>query len=71
VAGGHFIFRLQADVHVPQRVVYRVELNVVEFPEHLNGQHWRGRIAINGRSERLLSRYTRNVVGVLVRELSF
>lgn len=70
-AGGHVMTRPQAGAHVPDRAVYRVELTVVEFPAQLNGRHWRGSIVINGRSEAPLSRYARNVMVVLVRELGF
>lgn len=67
-AGGHVITRDRDGKRVPERASYRVSLAVESPVEALDGQVWRGRVAIAARAEAPGLRYLRNALAVLVRE---
>lgn len=73
VNGGHVLVRHSNQQLVPERAIYRVQLEVMGAPADVGdaSQSWRGRVAIEANSQAMAARYVRQLLMVLVRELGF
>lgn len=73
VNGGHVLVRHSNQQLVPERAIYRVQLEVIGAPTDVRdaSQSWRGRVAIEATSQAMAARYGRQLLMVLVRELGF
>ncbi|WP_374523482.1 HlyD family efflux transporter periplasmic adaptor subunit [Hydrogenophaga sp.] len=73
VNGGHVLVRHSNQQLVPERAIYRVQLEVIGAPADVGdaSQSWRGRVAIEANSQAMAARYVRQLLMVLVRELGF
>ena len=73
VNGGHVLVRHSNQQLVPERAIYRVQLEVIGAPTDVRdaSQSWRGRVAIEATRQAMAARYVRQLLMVLVRELGF
>lgn len=71
--GGHVLVRHSNQQLVPERAIYRVQLEVIAAPTDVGdaSQSWRGRVAIEATSQAMAARYGRQLLMVLTRELGF
>lgn len=69
--GGHVLSREKAGQWFPERAIYRVVLQVQEVPASWQGHTWRGQLVIHADWQSPASRYFRQVLSVLVREVGF
>ncbi len=70
-SGGHVLTREKNGQLVPERAVYRVAFDVQDMPAALNQLAWRGQLNIHADWQSPASRYVRQVISVLVREVGF
>ena len=71
VLGGHVLTREKNGQLVPERAVYRVAFDVHDMPESMQALSWRGQIVLHADWQSPASRYLRQVLAVLVREIGF
>ncbi len=69
--GGHVLTREKNGQLVPERAVYRVAFDVQDMPAGLAQLAWRGQINIHADWQSPASRYVRQVIAVMVREIGF
>jgi putative peptide zinc metalloprotease protein len=69
--GGHVQTREKNGQLVPERAVYRVAFDVQEMPASMQSLAWRGQINIHADWQSPASRYVRQLIAVLVREIGF
>ena len=69
--GGHVLTREKNGQLVPERAVYRVAFDVQDMPAGLTQLAWRGQLNIHADWQSPASRYVRQVIAVLVREIGF
>lgn len=69
--GGHVLAREKNGQWMPERAVYRVAFDVQEMPDSLQKLSWRGQIVIHADWHSVATRYVRQVIAVLVREVGF
>ena len=71
VLGGHVLTREKNGQMVPERAVYRVAFDVHGMPESMQTLSWRGQIVLHADWQSPASRYVRQIIAVLVREIGF
>jgi putative peptide zinc metalloprotease protein len=71
LCGGHILTRPKNGQLIPESAIYRVTLLPDFVPVELAHQSWRGRLVLHARWEAPASRYVRQGVTVLIRELGF
>ncbi len=71
VLGGHVVTREKNGQLIPERAVYRVSMDVQEMPGNMQQLSWRGQVVIHSEWQSPMSRYIRQVITVLVREVGF
>ena len=69
--GGHVMTREKNGQLIPERAVYRVAFDVHNMPAEMQAITWRGHINIHADWQSPASRYVRQVIAVLVREIGF
>ena len=69
--GGHVLTREKNGQFVPERAVYRVALEVQEMPHDLQQLSWRGQLTLHADWQSPASRYVRQAIAVMVREMGF
>lgn len=69
--GGHVLTREKNGQLIPERAVYRVAMDVDVMPSSMQQQSWRGQVIVDSDSQIPISRYARQVISVLVREIGF
>ena len=69
--GGHVLTREKNGQLVPERSVYRVALDVQDMPADLAQLSWRGQLTLHADWQSPASRYLRQIIAVLVREMGF
>lgn len=69
--GGHVLTREKNGQLVPERAVYRVAFDVQDMPGSMQSLAWRGQINIHADWQSPASRYVRQALAVLVREVGF
>lgn len=69
--GGHVLTREKNGQLVPERSVYRVALDVQDMPAGLAQLSWRGQLTLHSDWQSPASRYLRQAIAVLVREVGF
>lgn len=69
--GGHVLTREKGGQLVPERAIYRVAFDVQDMPENMQSLAWRGLINIHADWSSPASRYVRQAIAVLVREIGF
>jgi hypothetical protein len=56
---------------IPERAVYRVSMDVDVMPPSMLQQSWRGEVIVDSDAQIPISRYARQVISVLMREMGF
>jgi putative peptide zinc metalloprotease protein len=69
--GGHVLTREKNGQLIPERAVYRVSMDVDLMPSSMQQQSWRGQVIVHSDSQIPISRYARQVISVLMREMGF
>ena len=69
--GGHVLTREKNGQLIPERAVYRVSMDVDVMPSFMQQQSWRGSVIVESDTQIPISRYARQVMSVLMREMGF
>jgi putative peptide zinc metalloprotease protein len=69
--GGHVLTREKNGQLIPERAVYRVSMDVDVMPSSMQQQSWRGSVIVESDTQIPISRYARQVLSVLMREMGF
>ena len=69
--GGHILTREKNGQLVPERAIYRVSFEVNELPSSYEELAWRGQLVIHADWSSPATKYFRQILTVLIRELGF